>query len=223
MAEYYNEGFWETAGTNQLDDEDRLDPAFDWLTPSRSSTIVEIGCEPGLLIGEIKRRSGCTAIGIEPSVMAAQEAATVADRVIVGGWQNLPAEQVDGVVLSHVLEHLYDPDAALTHIRAALKPTGTLYVEVPNVRAPTEHKRLSRWLTRVHFWYFSPASLRFLLARNGFRVVKERHDRYVRFLATPGEATVAMPNERLGVWASLARHEALYWPRYTVRRIAAMF
>lgn len=72
------------------------------------------------------------------------------------------AAALAAVVTTGTLEHLIDPDRVLAEIRAALRPGGLLYVEVP-------------FLQGYHadpddYWRFTENGLRVLLARNGFEV-----------------------------------------------------
>ena len=56
--------------------------------------------------------------------------------VLEGSAESLPAAfkpaTCDGLVFSHVLEHLVDPEAAVRNAAALLKPTGLMFCEVPN-------------------------------------------------------------------------------------------
>lgn len=54
----------------------------------------------------------------------------------------------DCVVLTHVLEHLPDPGAALRKIHDLLRPGGVAVLEFPNIDA--FDARLRRWLERLH-------------------------------------------------------------------------
>jgi SAM-dependent methyltransferase len=78
----------------------------------------------------------------------------------------------DLVILSHVLEHLLEPGAALRLIRASLVPGGVLYIEVPNI-PPESLLRYAdhRWAPRFdepHISFFSVPTLRRLMHSAGF-------------------------------------------------------
>jgi SAM-dependent methyltransferase len=85
---------------------------------------------------------------------------------------SLPGEAVyDGMICSHVIEHLADPLPVLEALAANLKPDGAIYVEVPvemvkKMPAPSEPV--------THCNFFIPESLSTLLERAGFRVLKCR-------------------------------------------------
>ena len=73
----------------------------------------------------------------------------------------------DAIVLSHVVEHMADPHAVLTRLRAALKEDGAIFVDVPMEISATLPARNDP-VTHVNF--FIPESLSALLARAGYRV-----------------------------------------------------
>jgi 2-polyprenyl-3-methyl-5-hydroxy-6-metoxy-1,4-benzoquinol methylase len=96
---------------------------------------------------------------------------------------------VQGVHMSHVLEHLKSPREALLRVHMWLRPEGLLYLEVPH--------QFDGWLEKIqqmqgikstfsafslhHCSFFSPESLLILLDQCGFEVNhvttfrKERH------------------------------------------------
>lgn len=106
----------------------------------------------------------------------------VSDRPLRPGVERVAAlaalgERPDLVIMSHVLEHLPDPLAAVRDVRAAIAEGGTLYAEVPLDRFSTTAFHASpryagylRGLTR-HRWPFVAADLVTGLARQRWRHV----------------------------------------------------
>lgn len=115
-------------------------------------------------------------------------------------------QQLDVVVLSHVLEHLLDPARVLRMIHDALVPGGILWVEVPNIPAETllrfpDHKWAPRF-DEPHVTFFSTPALRRMVAGSGFELVAcdtagpgYRHVSALRYRMPPFRATLerAMP------------------------------
>ncbi|MDX6423452.1 MAG: hypothetical protein QOI67_923 [Gaiellaceae bacterium] len=92
-----------------------------------------------------------------------------------------PIEQLDGqydvVSVLSVLEHVNRPREFMGHVARLLKPGGATYLIVPNVASLATrvlHERAATFDGRNHLLYFSPTTLRDLLAREGFEVVALR-------------------------------------------------
>lgn len=89
--------------------------------------------------------------------------------VEVGDLYDVPPNpQFDLVLLVHVIEHFNSPRRALSYIRRILKPTGQLYIECPNLAAPSAcfHKLFHF----AHIHNFTPATLQAMAEQTGFRV-----------------------------------------------------
>ena len=71
----------------------------------------------------------------------------------------------DLITIWHVLEHTEDPFAVLTQLRAALKPGGTLVIEVPNIEATCQAPAST--FHEDHLYNFNAATLEALAARAG--------------------------------------------------------
>lgn len=83
----------------------------------------------------------------------------------------------DAVTVLSVLEHVNRPREFLRHVSRLLKPAGVTYLIVPNVESlacRVLHERAATFDGRNHLLYFSPRTLRELLAREGFDVVQMR-------------------------------------------------
>lgn len=99
--------------------------------------------------------------------------------VIMGTLEDvaLPRGHFDAVHLSHVVEHLHDPVAALENVRASLRPGGWIVVEVPNeftnalTRVRLALGIAGRYAVRsTHVSFFDPGTLTTLLEGHGFTV-----------------------------------------------------
>lgn len=142
------------------------------------AAVLDIGCGGGQLLAQARGRgarptgvdvaahahAACRALGIE-----------VVDRV-----EALGGRRFDGIVMSHVLEHVPDVPATLAQCRASLAPGGWLCLEVPNIaslRARASVPAVTRLgaderyrAFPIHLSYFSPATLGRALADAGFTV-----------------------------------------------------
>lgn len=107
--------------------------------------------------------------------------------VFEGTAEALPTEltpdSFDGVVFSHVMEHLVDPVRALRSAAALLKSEGTLFCEVPNNESTSarvsglswEHLDVPR-----HLNFFTERSLQALAKRAGMKVKRSYFTGYCR-------------------------------------------
>jgi len=90
-------------------------------------------------------------------------------------------ESIDGeydvVTVLSVLEHVNRPREFLGHVARLLRPRGAAYFIVPNVDSlacRVLHERAATFDGRNHLVYFSPRTLRDVLEREGFEVVRTR-------------------------------------------------
>ena len=128
--------------------------------------VLDAGAGRGRLVAELARR-GYRARGIDPSGRDPVPGAAV-ERAALTDHED---EELDAVVLWHVLEHLDDPRAALERVRAWLRPGGVVLVGVPNLASWQAAIGGGGWLhldAPRHRAHLTPAGLRTLLARAGF-------------------------------------------------------
>lgn len=125
--------------------------------------VLEIGAHAGAFLTHLRQEHGAEAYYEELSEEA---------RTILGaqsGLNDLRAQPagftVDIIVLRHILEHIYDLDSFLAHVRRLLSPGGCIYIETPDwshLDACTDP------LIFEHLNQFSTHNLVLLLRRNGW-------------------------------------------------------
>lgn len=95
----------------------------------------------------------------------------------------LPPDRYDIVTIWHTLEHMSEPLENLKEAKRILKDNGLLIVEVPNLNACIERiiyrivKRKKMHLFSIydkepHLFHFTPFTLKEILKRAGFQVIK---------------------------------------------------
>lgn len=145
----------------------------------RPGRLVDIGCGTGNLLS-VAQADGWTAVGVEPSSQAAECGRRNGREIVVGEWPiaTWPERSVDAVVFLNVLDHLPDPVAAVQAAWRALRPSGVLYVRVPNgpfhVRLLSQGSPTMGRLAVLHLYGFGGRALRHLLRRVGFQAVDVR-------------------------------------------------
>jgi methionine biosynthesis protein MetW len=135
--------FYQTRQTDDIDD-DRLSKVLSEAVAVGPRKALDIGCGRGTLLRRLQSACpDCELYGIEISAASAAEAATFGIRVVAAGIADglpFPDGSMDLVVMGEVIEHLFDPDAALDEVRRVLAPGGTLILTTPN---------LASWSNRI--------------------------------------------------------------------------
>jgi SAM-dependent methyltransferase len=139
--------------------------------------LLDVGSGSGSFVAQMARL-GWQAEGLEPDPQAVAVARNAGLTIAAGSVDDLEpraaADGFDAVTLSHVIEHLHDPESALHRIWSVLRPGGTLWVATPNLRS-LGHRRFGRdWLALDaprHLTLFHRTSLESLLRRCGFETL----------------------------------------------------
>ena len=93
-------------------------------------------------------------------------------------FDDFTSDAFDVISLWHVLEHLYDPIKYLNRFSEILSERGKLIIAVPNHRSTDAASYGADWAAYDvprHLWHFSPATMRRMMKKAGFRVVATRH------------------------------------------------
>jgi 2-polyprenyl-3-methyl-5-hydroxy-6-metoxy-1,4-benzoquinol methylase len=141
--------------------------------PAPGGCILDFGCGVGDF-ADAAARHGAEVDAVEADPVARALAERRGVRVY-GGLADIPranrSRRYDLIALLDVLEHVRDPLAVLTELRALVRPGGALYLSVPNHRAPQPRLLGARWdqaTNPTHLFLFSPRSVGLLLGRAGF-------------------------------------------------------
>lgn len=148
--------------------------------------LLDVGAGRGETL-RVATQQGWSAIGIEPSASFAEYAARHSGAKIRRETLEECAfddNSFDVVILSGVLEHLYNPDETMREIARILRPGGALYLDVPNeaglyFRVGNLYQRMRGrdWSVNLaptfepfHVFGFNARALRKLLAKHGFTI-----------------------------------------------------
>lgn len=138
----------------------------------REARIVDIGCANGGLLVALREKGFKNVCGIDPSPACVEATRSLAKGdAWVGTLSAIPAEagSFDGIILSHVMEHVRDLAEAMDLVHGLLNPGGWVYIEVPD--ASRYHEFLVapfQDFNTEHINHFSEASLANLCRRNRF-------------------------------------------------------
>lgn len=148
---------------------------------------LEIGCAGGAFLAAARSR-GYEVKGVEVSDEAAEFARKKFSLDVVTGElasAGFPDGSFDVVFMADVLEHLPEPDTTLREINRVLKEDGLVVVICPTQtntlfsRAgfcvySLLNRRATVGLPPYHLFEYRPGSLRKLLRRSGFSILKEK-------------------------------------------------
>jgi len=134
----------------------------------QAGSVLDLGCSAGSFLAALDPAAWQRS-GIEMSEVLADRAREVTQGNIFSGdimSASFAPGTFDVVTCFDVLEHLYDPRAAVERVWQWLKPGGIFYLFVPNIECWEARIFGSYWfgleLPR-HLYHFSPRSLRFLM------------------------------------------------------------
>lgn len=147
-----------------------------------AASALDIGCATGGMLAVLKRAGFSRLLGLDPSPQCAALARKNYDVEVhtgtVKALKDLPGN-FQLILLSGVLEHLYDPNTVLRDIRGLLRDDGLFYVTVPDAARFAEYMDAPyQQFSLEHILFFTGASLVNLLGMNGFEPVKMREVAY---------------------------------------------
>ncbi len=105
------------------------------LIPSGATRVLDLGCGDGSFGKWLKSNGVSSVTGVTVQGTEAELARRVLDEVIeadLDRWEPAEEQVFDGIVASHVLEHLSEPDRLLRVLQARVKPGGWLVAALPN-------------------------------------------------------------------------------------------
>lgn len=208
-----------TSPSFRLAERQRAEAIRSFLGPNvrPGARVLELGCRTGDLLHTFQIVWNCEVDGVEPDhALAAFASQTLGLRVLQGVPElaDYPAETFDVVILCHVLEHCYAPTAFLERLCRMLKPSGVLYVEVPDVDQP--YGSLRDYFQEAHPYSFSVRTLRQLAHKTGFAMTAlEPYPPAMRARLRPQGAGSSAPLPAVDdyqlVLKRLHRYERYYW------------
>jgi 2-polyprenyl-3-methyl-5-hydroxy-6-metoxy-1,4-benzoquinol methylase len=144
--------------------------------------LLDVGCGNGEFLQRC-RDSGWVACGVEPDPTARRlaEKDGFDVRASLDDWAD-QAGTFQHATASHVIEHVHEPGELLREVRSMLEASGTLFIQTPNIDAPTHLRFGANWRGLEpprHLVLFSRSGLNRLLVANGFRILQWVSDRTV--------------------------------------------
>lgn len=175
-----------------------------WLK-EKELTICEIGCGNGNNLSQF-HGAGFSVFGVEPDPAARELAQKITVNIFNGTAEELPETIVnrkyDVVLMSHVLEHCLDINAAVLNAKGILKEGGVYLVETPNSQNLGFKAYQGGWpwsdIPR-HLNFFTTNSLNKILKKHGFEVEQVK---YYGFCRQFHQSWLTMEDE---IWSAFSK------------------
>lgn len=173
---HYEDPAIATGSGEQEFDRERLAETADWLAGHipADAHVLDVGCGNGGLLLALRARGFTRLTGLDPAQACVARLRAQGMEAYLG-WvgDDLPQQpRFDLILLSHVLEHLFEPRLALTSLHRLLTPHGKVYVETPDAARYADFPSVPwYYFDSEHINHFDRASLDNLARASGFRTV----------------------------------------------------
>jgi SAM-dependent methyltransferase len=143
----------------------------------RPGRILDVGCAFGFFLS-VARRRGWDAYGVDLSLSAARYARDELGLPVIHGTlaqANFGDDYFDAAIMNDVFEHFTDPLAELAQAYRVLKTGGYLFIVTQDINSLIVRVLGPRWAQykpREHLYYFTRATLRAMLEKAGFNVLR---------------------------------------------------
>ncbi len=147
----------------------------------RGARVLDAGCAAGdgLLFAKRHYEMWGQDISEQAVEMARAKNPELQDRLQAGPLEDadFPEGYFDAIVMWDVIEHLWDPKAALAHMSRLLRPGGRLCLSTPNLGSVAARLLGKRWAFMTppeHLCFFDLNTMQRLLADNGLEMTHWR-------------------------------------------------
>jgi len=160
---------WDKGMAMLLEETQRL------LDNPKRGRILDVGCAHGQILEYFRKRTDWELVGVEPVADVAEQAKQTGAEIHVATLEeaNLPTGSFDVVLMSHVLEHVENPDLTVREVYRILKPEGYLLAFMPDHDGEDRKLFGNLWwgyhLPR-HLYHFDFISISQLLEQRGFEI-----------------------------------------------------
>jgi len=144
------------------------------LLPSKAS-ILDAGCATGGLLDALRAAGFTSVVGLDPSPRCVSACCERGFEACVGSLGSVPSgmPRFDCIVLSHVLEHVFDVPLFFAAAERLLTPGGHLYLETPDASRYAEYLSAPfQEFNTEHINHFSARALKNTARRFGFSSVR---------------------------------------------------
>lgn len=140
---------------------------------SLKGNLLDVGAGTGSFL-KAANKKGWKTVGIEPSAKAKQNA-VMKGVDFVENLSEIANHSQDVITLWHVLEHIPNLEDYLFELKRILKPTGTIFIAVPNFKsfdATYYGKFWAAFDVPRHLWHFSKNAIQKLFSEKQMKLVQ---------------------------------------------------
>ncbi len=146
------------------------------IIPSKQKKILDLGCAAGSF-PKAAQDIGFSVTGVEPSKFLCEFGRREYGLDLRQGTlheQNFSKEEFNVVSMFDVIEHLSQPGKILDEVKRILHPEGHLIINYPEYDSWPRKIMRGKWpfFLSVHLFYFTPKSIKQILEKHGFQVIK---------------------------------------------------
>ncbi|VVB70780.1 Ubiquinone biosynthesis O-methyltransferase [uncultured archaeon] len=138
--------------------------------------VVDLGSGSGEYLIKLKEK-GIEAVGVEPYNFDEEYAKKMGLTIYKNSLNktNFPDKSFDGIRMSHVFEHISNPEEVLNESKRILKDDGKIIISTPNSNSWAFRWFKKNWYaldSPRHVYLYSPENLELLAKKNGLKVEK---------------------------------------------------
>lgn len=150
------------------------------ILPNHTSTILDMGCANGGLLKSLKLLGYQNLLGIDPSISCNNHVNNLGIHCIQGDIFSETFIQLtqtfDCIILTHVLEHIFDLSVAIKNLSSKLNDNGILYIEVPDASRYSDYYMVPYYyIDCEHINHFDHYSLSNLITSKGFVQIETKN------------------------------------------------
>ncbi|RLA82931.1 MAG: hypothetical protein DRG78_05810 [Epsilonproteobacteria bacterium] len=223
-ATYINPGREGKPEIRKIDDVKRqLDFLQNIIDPSNISSAFQVGCSDGYTLSQVKSLGIDYINGIDPSINSNKLAKDLYNiETEIGVFENFnTSKKYDLIILTHLLEHIYNPNDTLEKCNYILNDNGHILIEVPLFENSTKFP--IGMFTLEHLNYFTEESLQKLFRLNNLEIlaieklysnnlypvitmVLKRNNHTKNFESSFKGAFEEYTNREIKLWANINQH-----------------
>ena len=140
----------------------------------KKGRLLDVGAGTGAFVHHMQK-AGWQVTGLEPDATAIGRAQSQYGLNLrpVDSLFALPAASFDVITMWHVLEHIHDLHGYIEQLKKLLKPSGKLFIAVPNYTSRDAGQYRAYWAAYDvprHLYHFSPAAMQALMNRHHLKI-----------------------------------------------------